>query len=89
MAVDRIEWLYHLTPHGWVPGSVNSMWTDHNSTVDPPADRVETWRRKLYQSSAYSPEENTWYMVWSSPDVRAEDRKALHKKFPHEYDDKF
>ena len=86
MAVDRIETLYHLTPHGWIDGSVDSMWKSHNRVVEPPADCVETWKHRLYQSSAYSPEENSWFMVWSSPDVNEKDRKALHEKFPHDLD---
>jgi hypothetical protein len=87
MAVDRVETLYHLTPRGWIDGGVDSMWKDLNRTAgEPPADRVETWKHKIYQSSAYSPEENSWFMVWSSPDVSAEDRKALHEKFPHSQD---
>jgi hypothetical protein len=65
------------------------MWTSFNRIVDPPADRVDTWKRKVYQSSAYSPEENSWYMIWFSPDVTTEERKALHDKFPHEFDGKF
>jgi hypothetical protein len=44
---------------------------------------VESWKNQTYQSSAYSPEENSWFMVWASPDVSAEDRKGLHEKFPH------
>ena len=77
MAVDRIESLYHLTPRGWIQGSVGSMWTAHNKTVEPPTDRVETWE---------PPEENSWFIVWSSPEVSEEDRKALHVKFPHHLD---
>ena len=70
MAVDRVESLYHLTPNGWVDGSVDSMWG--NKTVDPPSDRVETWKHKIYQSSAYSPEERSWDEVaGSSPVVPA------------------
>lgn len=86
MAVDRIETLYHLTPRGWTEGSVDSMWTAHNRVVEPPADRVETWKHKLYQRSSYSLEENSWFMIWSSPDASAEERKALHEKFPHALD---
>jgi hypothetical protein len=88
MAVDRIETLWHLTPRGWVEGSTDSMWTTHNRTIEPPPDRVETWNEKLFQASPYSPEQNSWGRVWSSPDVSEEDRKALHVKFPHELDEK-
>jgi hypothetical protein len=89
MTEVRVETLYHLTLRGWVRGSVNSMWEKSNSTVNPPADCVETWEHKLYQRTIYQPEENSWSMVWSSPKVRAEDRKRLDEKFPHEYDDRF
>jgi hypothetical protein len=87
MAVDRIETLYHLTHNGWVEGSVDSMWTAHNQIVEPPADRVETWKYRIYQSSAYSPEERSWDMVWHSPEVSAEERKALHQKYPDPHKD--
>jgi hypothetical protein len=83
MPVDREKTLYHLTPRGWIVGSVESMWARQNLKVEPPADRVETW----YQSSGRSKGQNTWRMVWSSPDVSAEDRKALHERFPHFQDD--
>jgi hypothetical protein len=86
--VDRVNTLYHLTPRGWITGSVDSMWQDLNRTVEVPEDRVETWEHKVYQSSGYSPEGHTWRMVWSSPDVTPGDRKELHKKFPHDQDDK-
>ena len=86
MAVDRVNTLYHLTPRGWIAGSTDSMWG--NSTIEPPTDRVETWEHDIYQSSGYSPEERSWDMVWSSPDVSTEDRNALHEKFPHPLDGK-
>lgn len=82
MAVDRVEALWHLTPNGWIAGSVNSMWTGLNRTVEPPADRVETWLHKLSQASANSPELNIFYMTWFSPTVSVEERKVLHEKFP-------
>lgn len=86
MAVARINSLYHLTPRGWIDGSADSMWTAHNCTVEPPADRVETWEHELYQASAYSPEENSWQMVWFSPTATEEERRALHEQFPHDRD---
>jgi hypothetical protein len=86
VAVDRINSLYHLTPRGWVDGSVESMWTDTNHSVEPPADRVETWEHKLYQASGYSREENSWQMVWSDSTTSAEDRRSLHELFPHDQD---
>jgi hypothetical protein len=86
MAVDRVETLYHLTHRGWIEGTVDSMWSDLNRTVEPPTDCVETWKHKLYQSSGYSREENSWFMVWFNPDVSEEERKALHAKFPHPED---
>ncbi len=86
MAVDRVNKLYHLTPLGWIAGSTDSMWG--NSTIEPPPDRVKTWEYEIYQSSGYSPGERSWDMVWSSPNVSAEDRNALHEKFPHRLDGK-
>src|SRR5882762_9345967 len=82
MAVERIETTWHLTPDGWVQGCCDSMWSDYNRTVEPPANRAETWIHKLYQASAYSPESNSFYRTWFSPAVSEEERKALHEKFP-------
>jgi hypothetical protein len=65
------------------------MWTAHNQSVEPPPDRVETWKHRLYQSSAYSPEENSWYMIWSSPDVTEAERKVLHERFIHPLDGRY
>jgi hypothetical protein len=81
----HVNILYHLTPQGWVVGNVN-MFADLNLTVEPPADSVETWEHEIYQSSGSPSEEDSWHMVWSSPAVSADDRKALHEKFPHEQD---
>jgi len=88
MARDLIEF-YHLTPHGWVLGSVERVWPgspdwppDHNCTGEPPEDRVETWKHELHQSAIDSPEDESWLMVWSSPNVSEEYRKLLHEKFP-------
>jgi hypothetical protein len=89
MTEDRVETLYHLTPRGWIRGSVDTMWEKSNTTVTPPTDRVETWEHKLYQRSIYSPEENSWTMIWSSPKASAEVRRKLHERFPHEYDGRF
>jgi hypothetical protein len=86
VAIDRIESIYHLTRNGWVDGSVDSMWTAQNTTVEPPADRVESWRHKLYQSSGWSGEENSFVMIWHDPTVSAEEREALHVKYPHPED---
>jgi len=59
------------------------MWSDYNRTVElPPANRAETWIRKLYQASAYSAESNSFYRTWFSPAVSEEEWKALHEKFP-------
>lgn len=87
MAVDRIQTLHHLTPRGWIEGSTDSMWTAHNRTVEPPSDRVETWKYKVYQSSAYSPEQRTWSRVWVSPNVTEEETKALHSRYPDPHTD--
>jgi hypothetical protein len=87
MAVDRISWEHHLTPEGWVQGTHDSMFTRKNE-VAPPTNRVETWLEKTTQSSAYSPEVNRWYKIWTSPTSTEEERKLLHEKFPHELDGK-
>ncbi len=75
--------LRHLTPDEWVEGSCDSVWSAYNRTVElPPANRAETWIRKLYQASAYSAESISFYRTWFSPAVSEEEWKALHEKFP-------
>src|SRR5438309_2091241 len=63
MAVDRIETTWHLTPDGWVEGRSDSMWSDYIRTVEPPANRAETWIHKLYQASAYSSRRSFHYTL--------------------------
>src|ERR1700758_2921811 len=83
-AVDSTEF-FHLTPRGWFQGSAESVWPEaYRSTVEPPPDRVETWKHEWFQSSSGGPEDESWQMVWSSADVNSKDRELLHERFPYD-----
>ena len=55
MAYDRYEVEHHLTPAGWVTGTVTDS-GNQETIVEPPTDRVETWLYKMEQSSGWSRE---------------------------------
>ena len=42
MTYDSYQVEYHLTPHGWITGTVTDSGEKENAT-EPPFDRVETW----------------------------------------------
>jgi hypothetical protein len=81
MSIDRTETEYHLTQNGWVAGTFSS-YGQKRGQVDPPPDRVESWLRKMEQSSGYAPGISEWVLVWESPDVPLDSRKELRSKYP-------
>ena len=61
---------FHLSPkRGWKIGA-------------PPADRVLTMERHIYQRSGFSQEETTWSEKWRSKKISDKDLAKLLKKFP-------
>lgn len=85
MAVDRVEIEYHLTPRGWVTGSVDSMFHADNVTVEAPPDRVVTLTHKTYQSSGWSPETRSVKVTWRGDATDAQ-IAGLRAKFPPPFD---
>jgi hypothetical protein len=85
MAVDRVEFDYHLTPAGWVRGDVRSMVSASNETRPVPADRVLTLTHKTYQSSAHSPEERS-VRVARRGEATDEQIAELRAKYPPLFD---
>ena len=73
------EW--HLTPHGWVEGTVK-YYDVVQTYAEPPADRVETWERHMEQSSSYSHETITRKPKWVSPSYSDPEHEAVKAKFP-------
>jgi len=61
---------HHLTPVGWAAGN-------------PPADRVETWTRRVFEDLRYGREEVHWHCEWASPDVARAERNALRNRHSH------
>ena len=75
------EW--HLTPNGWVPGSVK---TDFKFTEVPaPEGRVATYRYREYIASVYSKVEFTWERIWVDEDAPIQALLDQHGKYPTEY----
>src|SRR5260370_2665440 len=81
MSQDRAEREYHLTPAGWIAGS---LWVYGKVTEEKPipSDRVETWIEEIDDPSGWASEIVSWKLVWFSPDATAETRAELNQKFP-------
>lgn len=70
MAWDDYREDFHLSPRkGWVIGK-------------PPADRVLTLERHIFQASGFSREETTWSEKWRSRKITEKELAKLRKKFP-------
>src|SRR5258708_1608468 len=76
---DRYTIEMHLTLGGWVEGTASYG----DKPIDRPADAVETWLKKVEQSSGFETEDIDWSLVWKSETVNAEELTALKTKFPH------
>lgn len=83
---DSTDTDYHLTETGWVRGT--HLFFGKGTVVDPPTNRIETWHRKMRDSSPYSRREDvTWSLTWSDHTISDADRATRRKKFgPPEHD---
>ena len=63
MSSRTVKTIYHLSPDGWVPGT-------------EPADRVETWRRKVSSGDRVS-----WRRDCADLQKSNAERDALRKQF--------
>jgi len=82
MASDEHQIERHLMPSGWVTGN---EWVNGKQikTVELPPDRVETWIEEISDSSeGWTSPTAFSKLVWESPDVPAEVRAELNKKYP-------
>lgn len=82
MASDEHQIERHLTPNGWIAGN---EWVNGKQikTVELPPDRVETWVEEISDSSGgWAPSTTFSKLVWESPDVSAEVRAELKKRYP-------
>jgi hypothetical protein len=65
------EWTdYHLTPKGWIEGSTLVDF-GNRTNVDPPFDRVQTYRWEEEQTSGYSKMHKGGEITWESDDKNA------------------
>ena len=85
MSYDSSYDEYHLTPKSWVGGV--SEYMGQQSEVSPPADRVETWARRMTQPSASSPDAVAWECIWQSPEHSDTARKRLRERLPKPHKD--
>lgn len=76
---DRYTIEVHLTPRGWIDGAASY----DTKPTDRPTDAVETWLKKVEQSSGFATEDIDWSLVWKSETVKDEELTALNNKFPH------
>lgn len=78
---DTSETLYHLTHSGWkISRDVTAGLVQQDEPA--PSDRVETWERRMKQSSGWSREVVTWRCVWFDPNVPRAKRDLLRKRYP-------
>jgi hypothetical protein len=68
MSADRNEEDYHLTPKGWVRGSLR-VYDVEKHTVARPTNAVLTLTKEGYSSCGIDPEEVSWHEVWRSTKV--------------------
>ncbi|MGD0288487.1 MAG: hypothetical protein ABSC63_02370 [Candidatus Binataceae bacterium] len=72
MSYDSSDDFYHLTPDGWLTKNEEPF----------PRDRVETWERRMRQSSGWSREDVWWQCVWVEPNTDRAIRDKLREKYP-------
>lgn len=80
MAVDDQRTEYHLTPEGWIKGTVRFF--GKGRKVEHPPGAVETWEHHIYQRSRWSAEEPAKRLVWCDESVSEAHRQTLRESFP-------
>jgi hypothetical protein len=83
--MESLEVEYHLTPRGWVGGTVRGGWGAQHAPSPPPADRLLTLTHTISQPSAYEPEERTVQVTWRGS-ASDEEITALRLKYPPPFD---
>lgn len=78
MSADHYQEENHLTPGGWIRGTF-FFYGHATKIVPPPADRVLTLIKDVFQASGFSAEEISWKEAWRSTDDKAVAK--LTKKF--------
>ena len=73
VGVDRLnrEMLFHLTPNGWVKGSICDL---------PPSDRIETWALREEQPTEQT-STTMFSCIWQLEAVSLCERQSLRKRF--------
>ncbi len=80
MSADRNEEEYHLTPSGWVRGSL-TVYDAVIRRVARPTGAALTAIKEGYTSSGIDPEEITWREAWRSGAVQTTRIDSLLKKY--------
>jgi hypothetical protein len=80
MSADRYTEEHHLTPKGWVTGTL-IVYDKVKQTIERPKDTALTMLKESEQSCGFASEENSWREVWRSRDISTAQVKRLHKKF--------
>lgn len=63
--------LFHLTPSGW-----------QRQDCEPfPADRMETWRYRLFCQAVDAKERVSLTRIWTKTDTSRDGAEALHRRF--------
>lgn len=75
MAADDVKREYHLTPAGWVRGTVRFFSQVSGAEVPRPSDAVATYEHREYDASVYSQTDFSVRELWRSPS--ADDARLL------------
>jgi hypothetical protein len=81
VAEDDRKTEYHLTPRGWIRGTIRFFSHVQGAEVARPADAVATFQDRIYQRSGWSPEERSFEEIWRSDKTNDPELEALMRKF--------
>lgn len=73
---------YHLTPAGWVRGTVYFFAKQFGQKVPRPPDSVLTIKLSVRQESPSSPPQRSWYEAWRSSNAPPVYISNLRRLYP-------
>jgi hypothetical protein len=80
--VDDWTLEYHLTPQGWLKGTLKYFSAAVGPEIPRPEDAVETWIERSRQPvGVSSPERYSSAMLWWTPEWSPDRRAALRAQF--------
>ena len=78
MAYDDLTTEWHLTPNGWIKGTSRFFGEVQGEKLEPPPDRVASYRLRVYRQSRRSGEDLSWARIWGASDPDDAGLAELH-----------